>query len=63
MRRLPLSALRKVARLPGVGNPRICMSSTAPEKVEVFIDDKPIMVEPGTTVLQVKFITVCFDNL
>lgn len=23
-----------------------------PEKIEVFIDDKPVMVEPGTTVLQ-----------
>lgn len=27
--------------------------SSAPEKIEVFIDDKPVMVEPGTTVLQV----------
>jgi len=26
--------------------------SKAPEKVEVFIDDIPVMVEPGTTVLQ-----------
>lgn len=26
--------------------------SKAPEKIEVFIDDKPVMVEPGTTVLQ-----------
>ncbi|XP_069978159.1 NADH-ubiquinone oxidoreductase 75 kDa subunit, mitochondrial [Penaeus vannamei] len=26
--------------------------SSAPEKIEVFIDDKPVMVEPGTTVLQ-----------
>jgi len=26
--------------------------SGAPEKIEVFIDDKPVMVEPGTTVLQ-----------
>lgn len=23
-----------------------------PDKIEVFIDDKPVMVEPGTTVLQ-----------
>lgn len=23
-----------------------------PEKIEVFIDDQPVMVEPGTTVLQ-----------
>lgn len=25
-----------------------------PEKVEVFIDDKPVYVPPGTTVLQVQ---------
>ena len=25
----------------------------APEKIEVFIDDVPVMVAPGTTVLQV----------
>ena len=25
----------------------------APEKLEVFIDDKPVMVDPGTTILQV----------
>ena len=29
------------------------LSTSAPEKVEVFIDDKPVLVEPGTTVLQV----------
>ncbi|KAL0274810.1 UNVERIFIED_CONTAM: hypothetical protein PYX00_002845 [Menopon gallinae] len=27
-------------------------ATNAPEKIEVFIDDKPVMVEPGTTVLQ-----------
>lgn len=26
----------------------------APEKIEVFVDDVPVMVEPGTTVLQVR---------
>lgn len=26
----------------------------APEKIEVFIDDQPVMVAPGTTVLQVN---------
>lgn len=25
----------------------------APEKIEVFIDDQPVLVPPGTTVLQV----------
>lgn len=28
-------------------------ATKVPEKIEVFIDDKPVMVEPGTTVLQV----------
>lgn len=27
----------------------------APEKIEVFVDDKSVWVEPGTTVLQVIF--------
>lgn len=27
-------------------------STAAPEKVEVFVDDKPVLVEPGTTLLQ-----------
>lgn len=26
----------------------------APEKIEIFIDDKPVMVDPGTTILQVS---------
>lgn len=26
----------------------------APEKIEVFVDDQSVMVEPGTTVLQVS---------
>lgn len=26
----------------------------APEKIEVFVDDQSVLVEPGTTVLQVK---------
>jgi hypothetical protein len=28
-------------------------TTKAPEKVEVFIDDKRVLVDPGTTVLQV----------
>lgn len=32
------------------------MQSKAPEKIEVFIDDQPVMVLPGTTVLQVIFL-------
>jgi len=55
--RIPMSqALKKVTRLSG--NIRLSQLSTtastsAPEKVEVFIDGKPVMVDPGTTVLQV----------
>lgn len=30
----------------------------APEKFEVFIDDKPVQVEPGTTILQVSIIFI-----
>ncbi|KAH3783321.1 NADH-ubiquinone oxidoreductase 75 kDa subunit, mitochondrial-like isoform X1 [Dreissena polymorpha] len=29
-----------------------CSSTGAPAKVEVFVDDKPVQVEPGTTILQ-----------
>lgn len=38
----------------------MCKQSTAvqpkkePEKVEVFVDGKPVQVEPNTTVLQVR---------
>lgn len=35
----------------GVGAARA--QSSGPEKIEVFIDDQPVMVPPGTTVLQV----------
>ena len=30
-----------------------CNTTAAPEKIEVFVDDKPVYVEPGTTILQV----------
>lgn len=33
----------------------------APEKIEVFVDDKSVWVEPGTTVLQVNFYCVEID--
>lgn len=29
-------------------------SNAPPSKLEVFIDDKKVLVDPGTTVLQVK---------
>lgn len=31
-------------------------SDKAPEKIEVFIDDKSVLVSPGTTVLQVCYL-------
>jgi hypothetical protein len=33
-------------------------TTKAPEKVEVFIDDKSVLVDPGTTVLQVGSVAV-----
>uniref|UniRef100_A0A1I7XLG4 NADH-ubiquinone oxidoreductase 75 kDa subunit, mitochondrial n=1 Tax=Heterorhabditis bacteriophora TaxID=37862 RepID=A0A1I7XLG4_HETBA len=35
-------------------------SSTIPEKIEVFIDDKKILVDPGLTILQVYFLIVYY---
>lgn len=32
---------------------RTVASGPSADKIEVFIDDKPVMVEPGSTVLQV----------
>lgn len=34
----------------------------APEKIEVFVDDIPVKVAPGTTVLQV-IVSIHFDKL
>ena len=34
-----------------------CNSTKAPEKLEVFIDDQKVLVDPGTTVLQVGWFT------
>jgi hypothetical protein len=42
----------------------VCSRDTvtkAPEKVEVFIDDKRVLVDPGTTVLQVGNILVMLN--
>lgn len=33
----------------------------APEKIEVFVDDKSVMVDPGTTVLQVSSFSFNFN--
>ncbi|VVC87237.1 unnamed protein product [Leptidea sinapis] len=55
MLRQPLSkalALSPCARLAPVTGRRYAQVQAQPEKVEVFIDDKPVYVLPGTTVLQ-----------
>ena len=32
-----------------------CYSAAGPELIEVFVDDKPVMVDPSCTVLQVSY--------
>jgi len=52
MLRLPfLRSIPKVTRVASLG--ARANSTGAPEKVEVFIDGQPVLVDPGTTVLQV----------
>lgn len=51
---LRLVSLRALQR-PGnfvVASSRFTSTKPAPEKVELFVDDKPVYVDPGTTVLQ-----------
>lgn len=50
MLRLPI--LRSIPQVSRALSAR-CNSTGAPEKIEVFIDDQPVLVDPGTTVLQV----------
>ncbi|CAF4810655.1 unnamed protein product [Pieris macdunnoughi] len=55
MLRQPLSralALSSSSRITPLGVRRYAEALAQPEKVEVFIDDKPVYVPPGTTVLQ-----------
>lgn len=53
MLRLPIARILPSAK--AIGSPVRCAASqAAPEKIEVFIDDKKVMVPPGTTVLQVR---------
>ncbi|KAK6629887.1 NADH dehydrogenase Fe-S protein subunit 1 ndufs1 [Polyplax serrata] len=51
MLRLPLPLCRAIGAQVLGSNVR-GTATRAPEKIEVFIDDKPVMVDPGTTVLQ-----------
>ena len=39
-----------------------CNTTAAPDKVEVFVDDKPVSVEPGTTLLQVNIAHLASNN-
>lgn len=48
---------KSVHRLAVVGvraNSSTAAVAKAPEKIEVFVDDQSVLVEPGTTVLQVR---------
>lgn len=55
MLRLPfLRAIPPVSRALGVRS----NSTGAPEKVEVFVDDQKVLVDPGTTVLQVNYLYI-----
>ena len=51
MLRLPL--LRSLPQATRALAGTRCNSTQAPEKIEVFIDDQKVLVDPGTTVLQV----------
>lgn len=48
VRSLALASPTRVAVRAAVTTP-----AKAPEKIEVFVDDQSVFVEPGTTVLQV----------
>lgn len=61
MLRVPLNRGLRASLAPLAQNSRALRTSAClqqqkeqakPEKIEVFIDDKPVLVEPGTTVLQ-----------
>lgn len=57
MLRLPL--LRSIPQVTRVLSAR-SNSTGAPDKIEVFVDDQKVLVDPGTTVLQVnKYIKDC----
>ena len=42
-------------RAAGATTTAFRQQSTAPKKVEVFIDDKKVLCDPGMTILQVGF--------
>lgn len=62
MLRVPLTRVVCIAQAQSIARAGVLTTSNrlqsnqpakAPEKIEVFIDDQPVMVLPGTTVLQV----------
>ena len=44
--------LRNVRQLPFLSRRQASVVKSEPEKIEVFVNDKSVMVDPGTTVLQ-----------
>ena len=56
--RIPLA--RVLAKPNGVISSGTRAASSAPEKVEVFVDDNKVLVDPGTTVLQVIYFFLLF---
>ena len=58
MLRLPfLRSIPQVTRAATLAGART-NATGAPEKIEVFVDNQPVLVDPGTTVLQVDYILI-----
>lgn len=64
MLRQPLTralALSSPSRAAPLAVRRYAEAAPQPEKIEVFIDDKPVHVLPGTTILQVSAVLMFFN--
>ena len=58
MLRLPfLHSIPQVTRAATLAGART-NATGAPEKIEVFVDNQPVLVDPGTTVLQVDYFLI-----
>lgn len=63
MWRLTLSKAARVKPLKGlapsmqIAAQQYATTAPAPEKIEVFVDDKSLLVDPGITVLQVRSVS------
>lgn len=53
-RALSLGSPTRAVSLVNVRAASSAPPANVPQKIEVFVDDKSVMVDPGTTVLQVK---------